>query len=262
MSWENRALTVKPKHILLLAGTYEARHLARKVAEVYPEHRLTPSFAGVVKDLPDLGRPARVGGFGGSEGLIKFCQEETVSLIIDATHPYAVQMSQHASKAAAFLNLPFLRLERPAWHPISKDNWQTVSTIEEAASELPQKSRAFLAVGRKEIRKFCHRSDIYALARMIEPPDVRLPDHWDLILARPSLSLGDETRLFEGHGITHVVTKNSGGERSFAKIEAARQLGLRVIMIDRPTLPSHGQIVRDIETAIRETGALLNAESH
>jgi precorrin-6A/cobalt-precorrin-6A reductase len=243
----------------LLAGTIEARQLAKKLAEVFPEHRLTPSFAGVVKDLPDLGVAIRVGGFGGSEGLTRYCQEEAVSLIIDATHPYAVQMSQHASSAAASLNLPLLRLDRPAWQPSTEDNWQTVSSISDAASALPRGARALLAIGRKEIGKFSHRSDIFALVRMIEPPDSQLPEHWMLILGRPPLTVSDEVQLIEKYGVTHLVTKNSGGERSFAKIEAARQLGLQVIMIDRPTLPP-GHMAAGIEATLRETALLLNQD--
>jgi precorrin-6A/cobalt-precorrin-6A reductase len=252
-------LTAEPKHILLLAGTIEARQLAKKLAEAFPEHRLTPSFAGVVKELPDLGVPARVGGFGGSEGLARYCQEEAVSLIIDATHPYAVQMSQHASTAAATLALPLLRLERPAWQPSEEDNWQTVSSISDAVSALPQETRVLLAIGRKEIGKFSHRSDIFALVRTIEPLDSQLPEHWMLILGRPPLAICDEVQLFEKYGVTHLVTKNSGGERSFAKIEAARQLGLQVIMIDRPTLPP-GHTATGIEAALRETAVLLNQD--
>lgn len=243
----------------MLAGTIEARQLAIKLAEVFPEHRLTPSFAGVVKELPDLGVPVRVGGFGGSEGLARYCQEEAVSLIIDATHPYAVQMSQHASTAAASLALPLLHLERPAWQPSKVDIWQTVSSISDAASELPQGARVLLAIGRKEIGKFSHRSDIFALVRTIESPDCQLPEHWNLISGRPPITVSDEVQLIEKYGVTHLVTKNSGGERSFAKIAAARQLGLKVIMIDRPTLPP-GHSATSIEAALRETDLLLNQD--
>ena len=114
--------------------------------------------------------------------------------------------------------------------------------MDEAAVSLPAGARAFLAIGRKEIVRFTHRSDIFGLARMIEPPPAPLPSSWELLLSRPPASTKEEISLFQDRDITHVVTKNSGGSRSFAKIEAARQLKLPVIMIARPQLP-------DAETA-------------
>ena len=180
----------------------------------------------------------RIGGFGGIDGLSDFLMSEKVSLVIDATHPFAAQMSCNAVEACRKCRLPMLRLERPVWEAVDGDAWERVATIEDAVSALPEASRAFLAVGRKEISRFSRRSDIYGLARMIEDPKQPLPFHWDLVLSRPSDSTEEETRLLRKHEITHVVAKNSGGNRSYAKIEAARGLGLPVIMIERPLLPS------------------------
>lgn len=250
-------MTASDKHILLLAGTFEARRLASEILQRFPSFRLTPSFAGVVKELPDLGCPIRVGGFGGSEGLEDFCREEAVSLIIDATHPFAVQMSDNAAQAASILDLRLLRLERPAWQPGPDDNWQRVPSMNEAVLALPQDARAFLTVGRKEIGKFLQRTDIFALVRMIEPPEQYLPEHWKLILQRPAQSTAEEADLLNQHGITHVVAKNGGGERSYAKITAARELGLTVVMIDRPFPPSLGKPVAGIEEAMQELNEIL-----
>lgn len=226
-----------PDHILLLAGTFEARQLAERLSSTFPGLHLTVSFAGVVRDLPDLGVPTRIGGFGGTAGLAKFLEDESVTLVIDATHPFAAQMSRNAFEACSNCRLPLLRLERPAWKPLEEDRWEPVVSIEDAVSALPSASRAFLAVGRKEISRFYPRSDIFGVARMIEPPRQPLPPQWELVLARPSSSAQEEMSLLRTRGITHLVAKNSGGERSYAKIEAARRLGLPVIMIDRPKLP-------------------------
>ncbi|WP_418068095.1 cobalt-precorrin-6A reductase [Roseibium porphyridii] len=230
-------LTRTLDHILLLAGTSEARQLAKSIAQRFAAVRLTVSFAGVVKDLPDLGVPTRVGGFGGVDGLVSYLQEEGVDLIIDATHPFAAQMSRHAVDAAGQTDTHLIRLERPIWHEVDGDTWQHVASTTAAAEALPEKSRAFLSVGRKEIDKFTNRDDCFALVRMIEPPERPLPDHWHLVLERPSKSVDAERHLLKHHKITHLVTKNSGGASSYAKIEAARQLEVPLLMIKRPALP-------------------------
>ncbi|MEP3430143.1 MAG: cobalt-precorrin-6A reductase [Roseibium sp.] len=230
-------MTADQHHILLLAGTLEARQLVKQITGAFPDFQLTASFAGVVRDLPDLGVPTRIGGFGGVDGLVDYACAESVSLIIDATHPFAAQMSWNALKVAEKLGLPLIRLERPKWQPGRGDQWNHVCSMADAVSEIPSGARAFLAVGRKEIGAFYKRSDIYGLVRMIEPPEQVLPSKWDLILSRPPQDLNEEIDLFRNNRITHLVTKNSGGTRSFAKIEAARQMSLPVIMIDRPDLP-------------------------
>lgn len=238
-------------HILLLAGTSEARQLAKSIAQRFAAVRLTVSFAGVVKDLPDLGVPTRIGGFGGVDGLVSYLQEEGVDLIIDATHPFAAQMSRHAVDAAGQTDTHLIRLERPIWHEVDGDTWQHVASTTAAAEALPEKSRAFLSVGRKEIDKFTYRDDCFALVRMIEPPERPLPDHWHLVLERPSKSVDAERHLLKHHKITHLVTKNSGGASSYAKIEAARRLSLPVLIVARPELS--GGIVRSSVGALLET---------
>lgn len=232
----------KRDHVLLLAGTFEARRLAGALAEAFPAARLTASFAGAVSDLPDLGIPTRVGGFGGADGLSAYLAREQVTVLVDATHPFAARMSRNAAAAAAATGTALIRLERPAWSPVEGDAWQSMATLEDAANALPRGARAFLSVGRKEIGLFTHRSDLFALARMIEPPPEALPGPWQLVLARPAQTAEEEIALLERHGITHVVTKNSGGTRAYAKIEAARRLNLPVLMVGRPALP-------DAETA-------------
>ncbi|MHA7774539.1 cobalt-precorrin-6A reductase [Roseibium sp. M-1] len=247
-------MTADPPHILLLAGTAEARQLAGRLADAYPHARLTASFAGVVSDLPDLGVPTRIGGFGGVDGLTTYLRQNSVSLVIDATHPFAAQMSRNAAAATTTLGLPLVRLERPGWKPQAGDRWTSVASMDDAAALLPLGARAFLAIGRKEIGRFTGRTDIFGLARMIEAPEKPLPDHWQLILARPAHTVAEEVRLFEQHRITHVVTKNSGGTRSYPKIEAARKLGLAVIMVERPELPSvrNAESVEGIVDLIRD----------
>lgn len=246
----------KTDHILLLAGTTEARLLARALGERFPSARVTASFAGVVSDLPDLGVPTRIGGFGGAGGLGDYLEAEAVTVVIDATHPFAAQMSRNAASAAAAAGLPLIRLERPAWTPGEDDSWRPMATLEEAAQALPPGARAFLSVGRKEIGLFTHRTDLFGLARMIEPPAQPLPVHWQLVLSRPPQTADEEIALFKSHGITHLVTKNSGGGRSYAKIEAARRLGVPVLMVDRPVLAA-AETAGNVEEVLDRLAALL-----
>ena len=230
-------MTRTPDHILLLAGTFEARQIASRLTSEFPDLQVTASFAGAVRDLPDLGVPTRIGGFGGVLGLTDYLLKERIQLIIDATHPFAAQMSRNAAEACERIELPLFRLERAAWRSVEGDNWRAAASVQDAVATLPTNSRAFLAVGRKEIQLFATRNDIYGLARMIEPPSPPVPLHWDLVHARPASDVEDEIALLTTHRITHVVTKNSGGTRSYAKIEAARRLQLPITMVDRPELP-------------------------
>jgi len=215
----------------------EARQLAKEFPRRFPGVRLTASFAGAVKDLPDLGVTTRVGGFGGIKGLADYIAAHQVSLVIDATHPFAARMSNNAVQATATLGIPVLRLERPPWTPSQGDLWHPVPTMDAAASALPANARAFLAIGRKEIDAFRQREDIVGVARMIEAPALPLPQTWSLVLSRPPASLVEEIDLLKKHAISHVVTKNSGGTGAYGKIRAARDLALPVIVVERPELP-------------------------
>ncbi|WP_346900472.1 cobalt-precorrin-6A reductase [uncultured Roseibium sp.] len=237
-------------HILILAGTPEARRLASALAERFPDVRLTASFAGAVSDIPDPGIPARTGGFGGAEGLAAFIEQEHVTLVIDATHPFAEQISRNAVEAVKTKDVPLIRFERPEWKQQAGDLWESVSTLAETAERLPAEARVFLAIGRKEIAAFSHRTDLFALARMIEQPAVPLPGHWHLELGRPAQSVEVEESLLRKHRITHLVSKNSGGRQSHAKIEAARRLQVPVIMIERPE-PAGAQTISDSDEVLR-----------
>ncbi|WP_417671703.1 cobalt-precorrin-6A reductase [Roseibium sp.] len=223
--------------ILLLAGTQEARLLPNLLQKHMPDVQVIASFAGAVSQLPDLGVPTRVGGFGGPEGLADYCRSEEIDFLVDATHPFAAQISRNACHAARLVALPLFRLTRAPWAETDGDGWHRVGDLDAAASCLPAGSKPFIAVGRKEIKRFCHRSDLEAVVRMIERPTCSLPAGWSLQLSRPSKTSREEEAFFRTHGITHVVSKNSGGEASYAKIAAARALSLPVIMIDRPDLP-------------------------
>jgi len=219
--------------ILILGGTREARELAGYLEEDARYHVIT-SLAGRTAAPNEVTGEIRSGGFGGVEGLMEFTRKKRIALIVDATHPFAVQISANAADAGARTGIPCLRLERAPWAERKGDNWTHMTDIKAAARAIPQGARALVTVGRQEVAPFFARRDIRVLARMIEPPEFDVPDNAEVLLARPPFSLKRERALLEAKRIEVLVSKNSGGDATYTKIEAARALGLPVIMIARP----------------------------
>lgn len=226
-----------PQRILILGGTVEARLLA---GSLEGDTRYAPltSLAGVTAKPARIAGEIRTGGFGGVDGLAEFLRAERIVLMVDATHPFAMQISANAAQAGKLTGVPCLRLERPAWEMQPGDNWVHVKDLNAAANAIPSGARALVTIGRQEMAAFFARTDIHLLARMIEPSDADLPDNAEIILARPPFSLSQETALMQDKRITILVSKNSGGDTTYTKIEAARALGLPVVMIDRPVKPT------------------------
>lgn len=226
---------MRAERILILGGTGEARGLAQElIDEGFP---VVTSLAGVTASphLP-IG-DVRRGGFGGKTGLVKYISDENIRAIADATHPYAAQISRHAHAAAQATGIPYLRLERPPWLAEATDRWIDVASVADAMAALPSGARPFVTIGRKEIAPFFARADLEGVVRMIEAPGVAVPPGWALIQARPPFSLESEIRLIEQHRITHLVAKNSGGEATWAKLIAAREKHIPVVMVARPDKP-------------------------
>jgi precorrin-6A/cobalt-precorrin-6A reductase len=227
-----------PRRLLLLGGTTEALALAERLAG---DSRLEviSSLAGrtVAHRLPP-GR-VRVGGFGGVAGLKAFLDAEKIGLVIDATHPFAAAISRHAASACAEAKVPRLQVLRPAWQPEPGDHWIPVPTMVAAAAALPDLARvAFLAIGRQELAIFAGLKTVRLVVRMVDAPAQPLPlENATVILARGPYGIASEEALFTEHGIEVVVSKNSGGDATIAKLTAARRRGLPVVMIQRPEAP-------------------------
>jgi precorrin-6A/cobalt-precorrin-6A reductase len=225
------------RKVLILAGTAEATALAVHLREQGRDEVLL-SYAGAVRALPDTGVARRIGGFGGVDGLVQFLRSSGTSLVIDATHPFAAQMSRNACAAAQMTGIPLIRLERPRWTPEPGDDWRSASSAAEAAVLLPQGASAFLCVSMTDLPAFAARPGIEVLARMNgAPAEGTLPASWQVILNRPGATPAMEHKLMRRHRITHLVTRNSGGSGTAAKLVAARALFIPVIMIERPPLP-------------------------
>lgn len=222
--------------ILILGGTYEARLLAGKLAARLD---VILSLAGRTEKPVEQGAPTRIGGFGGAEGLARYLRAHEIGLMIDATHPYAAQISINAAAAAQLAGVKLMALRRPGWRAEAGDSWISVSDGAGAVAALGDSpKRVFLALGRKDLTPFEAAPQHAYLIRSVDPvdPPLALPDA-RYILARGPFVEADETRLLNDIRIDVVVSKNSGGPASYAKLIAARKLGLDVIMIERPALP-------------------------
>ncbi len=183
--------------------------------------------------------PVRVGGFGGAEGLAAYLRGEGISHVVDATHPFAAQMSRNAIAACKETGIPLIALERPAWTPGPGDDWQAVADTPSAVAALPQApARVFLAIGKQTLAPFAAKPQHHYLVRLVDPPEMPLPlPQTSVVIARGPFDAAGDTALMRAHGITHIVAKNAGGVGAEAKLTAARALRLPVILIDRPALP-------------------------
>jgi precorrin-6A/cobalt-precorrin-6A reductase len=227
------------RHILILGGTIEARQLAARLAG-RSDLAVTLSLAGRTAAPAVQPVPVRIGGFGGPDGLAAYLRAQHVDVLIDATHPYAAAISKHAAEAAGRASVRLLALRRPAWAAAAGDRWTDVDSAEHAAHALGERPRrVFLAIGRKDIHAFASAPQHSYLIRSVDPvvPPLAVPNA-EYIVARGPFTEADERALLERHGIEAVVAKNSGGSATYGKIAAARALGIEVIMLRRPALPS------------------------
>lgn len=245
--------------ILILGGTREARLLAED-PHVPQQARFIFSLAGVTQ-APDLPQgQTRLGGFGGVEGLIAYLKRENIAAVIDATHPFAARISHHAAAACATTCLPILRLGRPAWQKQPGDRWEDAASLGDAVPALGLKPcRVLLTTGRQHVAPFMEAPQHHYFLRSIEPVSQDLPRFFETIIARPPFTLEDESTLLTRLEIDVLVTKNSGAPAIAAKLDAARQLGLRVIMINRPLLPPVEE-VSTVEGAIKWVARLASAD--
>jgi len=236
------------RNILVLGGTLEASALVQALAE-RRQHgdRVVLSYAGRVALPKAQPVPVRVGGFGGTAGLLRHLHDEAVTHVVDATHPFAAQMSAHAVTACAQAGVPLLALTRPAWRPVPGDRWQAVADLPAAAAALVgPPSRVMLALGRLHLAAFAMQPQHHYLLRLVDAPDaLQAPPpfpHHTVVVARGPFDLAGDTALLRAHQIDIVVCKNAGGTGAVAKLQAARALGLPVVMVTRPPLPARDEV--------------------
>jgi precorrin-6A/cobalt-precorrin-6A reductase len=233
--------------ILILGGTSEARELAGRLVE--GGHAVTTSLAGRTSRPALPAGELRVGKFGGIPGLVGYLKALQFERLVDATHPYAGLISINAVAAAQQTGIPLVRFMRPAWVEPEGAGWRHVPDLAAAADALPSGATVLVTTGHEGLETLLERDDCRLLVRLIEPPEIALPRHAQLILSRPPHTIESERALFAREAITHLVSKNSGGEQTAAKLAAAREAGAEVIMVARPVYgPAHE--VGTIEEAV------------
>ncbi len=238
------------RRILILGGTGDSARLIPQLAAL-PNVETIASLAGRTPkpNIPLVGQ-VRMGGFGGVEGLVNYLKAEAIDLLIDMTHPFAAQITSNAAIAAQEVGIPRLLFCRPAWEPLQGDRWMIAADLDAAAALFPALAdRVFLTIGRQELGAFAKVADCWFLMRMITPPDLVEMPTGDVLLDQGPFDLINETKILRDYGIGAIVSKNSGGNAAYAKIVAARDLGLPVVMIPRPLLPA-GEVVSEISAVM------------
>jgi precorrin-6A/cobalt-precorrin-6A reductase len=220
--------------VLVLGGTGEARRLA--AALVADGIDALTSLAGRVADPALPAGEVRIGGFGGADGLADWLRANPVRAVVDATHPFAETMTASAARAAEATGMALLRLQRPGWHEQPGDDWRWVESLADAAAVVAGFDRVFLTTGRQGLAAFAGLTG-HCLVRSVDPPEPPLPARTPVVLGRGPFGLDDELALLREHAVEVVVTKDSGGHMTEAKLVAARELGLPVVLVRRPPLP-------------------------
>ena len=249
--------------ILLLGGSSEASRLAAALASRGVDGVF--SYAGRTRHPIPQPLAMRVGGFGGIDGLIDYLGRNAITHVVDATHPFAAGMSRNAIAAAGALGLPLLALERPPWRAIGGDRWIAAADVDAAVRDLPANpSRIFLAIGRQNIAAFAARPEHHYLLRLVDQPDPDVPlplGSYEFVVSRGPFTVVDDTALLKERRIDWVVSKNAGGSEAGAKIEAARNLGLPVSMIARPSIPDR-PTVATVDEALQWLGFVSTPTLH
>ena len=229
---------------LILGGTGDANRLADAFSRANID--AVYSYAGRTRiPLPHV-LPTRIGGFGGMEGLAAFLRQERITHVVDATHPFAAEMSRHAVEACAATGTALVALQRVPWTKMEGDRWHEVADIDGAAAALPDApARVFLAIGRQHLAPFTIKPQHRYTLRFVDAPDAALPlPNAEVVISRGPFTLDGDRDLMLERGIEWVVARNAGGDGARAKIDAARELELPVIMIARPSLPERPRVER------------------
>jgi len=231
-------LASMPDRLLLLGGTGEALALARRLAEAMPDLAVVTSLAGRTIDPVLPPGEVRRGGFGGIDGLVHYLGDEKITLLVNATHPFAATMSAHALAAREATDIALLRLLRPAWRKQPVDSWIRAHDVRAAAAICKWLGRrVLLALGSQELHHFAGVPRAHFVVRMVDAPTAALPlANYEVIAAKGPFSLADERRIILEYGIDLIVAKNSGGDATFAKIAAAREFSIPIVMVDRPEI--------------------------
>lgn len=222
--------------LLLLAGTGEARRIARALADAGLD--AVASLAGGTRMPAELGLPTRVGGFGGADGFCRYLEAQGIGAVLDATHPFAIAITRRTEAICRSRSISYAQVLRPEWVPGPGDDWTFIDAEEEAAQHIPQGATVFLGTGPQGLDRFTGLQGRRVICRRIDPPGAPFPfAGGEFLVGRPPFSVADEIALFRRLNVDWLVVKNSGGAASRSKLDAARELGIGVLLLRRPAQP-------------------------
>lgn len=235
--------------VLILGGTAEARTLAAELSR--REVPYVSSLAGRVSRPALPVGPVRIGGFGGVDGLVRYLAEQQIGAVVDATHPFAAQISARAAAATRRYGCPLWRLERPSWadHPAA-GSWRWVPDTSSVLVAADPYARPFLTTGRQTLADYLPWRDREVLVRVVDPPTLPWPPRWQLITARGPYDQAREQAIMVGHRTDVLITKDSGGTHTVGKLDAAAELGVPVVIISRPQPPPGVPVLPDVATVL------------
>ena len=237
------------RRVLLLSGTTEARRIAAELAGL-PDLDVIASLAGATRSPQALGVPTRIGGFGGAGGFAAYLRDERIDAVLDATHPFAARMSHRTHEVCAEAGVSYAQVLRPEWRPGRGDDWVSLDDETDAAGHIAEGSTVFLATGRQTLDRFKGLQESALYVRQIDSAPGEFPfPRGGWVVGRAPFPVEDEIALFERLGIDWLVVRNAGGEASRSKLDAARELGIRVAMIRRPPQPE-GLTVETVAAAV------------
>ncbi len=217
--------------LLLLAGTGDAR----RISEQLQGQDVIASLAGATRKPDPLPVKTRHGGFGGADGFTDYLTDNTITAVLDATHPYASEITARSAKICQAHGIPFLQFLRPGWTPEPGDNWTEIAQEEDAAEHIKPGSTVFLGTGRQTLERFSNLVGCKVICRQIDPPTGPFPFvGGEFLIGRPPFSIEDEMTLFQARQIEWLIVKNAGGAASRTKLTAANRLGIPVLMLGRP----------------------------
>ncbi len=223
--------------LLVLGGTSEAKELSYALADAKIDAMI--SLAGATREPVEMPLPTRHGGFGGEAGFRAFLDENQITAVLDATHPFASQITNRTARVCTVLNIPYLQLLRPAWEPEGGDDWTEIADESDAALYIHKWQTVFLGTGRNTLEKFNGLEGSRVICRLIDPPTEPFPfEGGEFLIGRPPFSVERELSLFRDLDIDWLIVKNAGGEASKPKLIAAREMGVPVLMLKRPRMPA------------------------
>ncbi len=234
--------------LLLLAGTLEAREIARALAA--KGVAAVASLSGVAREVGPLALPTRLGGFGGERGFRDYLRAQGITAVLDATHPFAERITLRTERICAHLGLPYCQVLRPPWVPEPGDNWVTLAREEDAVDYIPEGATVFLTTGRDTLERFGNLTGRHLIVRRLDAAVRPFPlPNGEFLVGTPPFSVEEEKELFQRLGVDWLVVKNAGGEAPRSKLIAARELGLPVAVLARPP-SSDGSRVETVAEAL------------